>query len=118
MITIYKIAALKYTLDQGCPTRGPRTACGQLDNLVRPFLLLSSFTPFCEREKNFWEGKFFHGRQIELRGQATGRFNREKMTFSKKVIKKVAGNGKIIVGLFAMSNFAALLKMVTKTSAQ
>ena len=44
MTTFYLLSGKE--LEQGCPTRGPRAACGPLGKLVRPFLLLSSLTPF------------------------------------------------------------------------
>ena len=37
-------------LEQGCPTRGPRAACGPLEELVRPFIVLSSFTTARQKE--------------------------------------------------------------------
>ena len=46
-VFIYQIKSLY----QGCPARGPRAACGPLGKLVRPFLLLSSLTPFFKGEK-------------------------------------------------------------------
>ena len=42
-----------YTYTTGCPTRGHRAACGPLGRLVRPFLLLSTLTPFFKGRKIF-----------------------------------------------------------------
>ena len=41
---------LVYGLGQGCPTRGPRAACGPIEELVRPFIALSSFTTAGQKE--------------------------------------------------------------------
>ena len=77
------------SLEQGCPTRGPTAACGPLGKLVRPFLPLSSLTPF------FKGGEIFLGREnfsrkvnfVEMSEEfwrAFGRYSGENMRFSKK----------------------------------
>ena len=87
-----------HTLDQGCPTRGPRAACGSLDKLVRLFLLLSCHTPFFKGKKRFLGSVKFSReanlveRTKHLSGEQTiGRYCEEKIRFQKKekVIEKV-----------------------------
>ena len=39
-----------YCIGQGCPTRGPQAACGPLEEFVRPFIVLSSFTAARQKE--------------------------------------------------------------------
>ena len=80
---------LWYGLGQGCPTRGP------LDKLVRPFLLLSSFTLFLWAKKIFEKEKYFGEADLAERGRKN--IGREKIlagmagkneVLEKKVIKK------------------------------
>ena len=103
-----------YCLVQGCPTRGPRAACSPLGKPVRPFLILSSFTPFFKGKKfilgrNILSkyGNLVGGRKIWEEGQAFGRYSGGNEVSQKKGIE-------VKYREFVMGNFAALLRMEKK----